>query len=277
MSPTTNSGIGDLSGKVAVLTGAGSGIGLAAASSFTAAGARVIGLDWDERGRADVEQAVGADGWFAQVDVSDRGAVEAAIADVEQRAGRVDVLVNSAGIREVGGALEITDEEWQHVLDVDLTGSFHCCRAVAAGMLERGTGSIVNISSLAGILGFRRRTAYTVAKHGVVGLTRVLAAEFGPAGVRVNAICPGLVVTPLTADYVHDPDIERGHRALVPLGRAATAEEVANAALFLAGDGSSFISGAVLPVDGGFTAVGTYDVSGGSGFETTRAAGDATT
>jgi len=257
--------IGDLSGRVALVTGAGSGIGLSISRCFTAAGARVLALDRDERGRAAFAEAVGVDGTaddWAEADVADRAAVDAAVAELEARAGRIDVLVNSAGIRDVGSALDITSEEWQRVIDVDLTGTFNCCRAVAPGMLERRHGSIVNIASIAGMFGFTRRTAYTVAKHGVLGLTRTLAAQFGPAGVRVNAICPGLVETPLTHAIVTDAQMQESFRVLVPLQRAARAEEIADAALFLAGDGSRFVTGVPLPVDGGFTAMVTYDATG---------------
>jgi NAD(P)-dependent dehydrogenase (short-subunit alcohol dehydrogenase family) len=263
MTDSREHAIGDLSGRVALVTGAGSGIGLSISRCFAATGARVMALDRDERGRAPFAEAVGADGPdYAEVDVADREAVAAAVAELEARAGRIDVLVNSAGIRDVGSALDISAEEWQRVLDVDLTGTFNCCLAVAPGMLERRHGSIVNIASIAGMFGFARRTAYTVAKHGVLGLTRTLAAQFGPSGVRVNAICPGLIETPLTHAIVSDAQTQESFRVLVPLQRAGRPEEIAAAALFLAGDGSRFITGVPLPVDGGFTAMVTYDTTG---------------
>lgn len=258
--------IDDLRGRVAVVTGAGSGIGLGIAGTLAQAGARVVAFEKDAAHRETFLGAVGSEDPddFVAVDVSDDAAVDALTARLTASTGRIDVLVNNAGIREIGDAMEIEQADWQRVLDVDLTGTFNCSRAAGRVMADQGSGSIVNIASIAGLFGFRRRTAYTVAKHGVIGLTRVLAAELGPAGVRVNAICPGMIDTPLTRTYVTDPHVVAGFRTLVPLGRAGTTQEIGDAALFLAGDGSAFITGVALPVDGGFTASATYDPSGDS-------------
>jgi NAD(P)-dependent dehydrogenase (short-subunit alcohol dehydrogenase family) len=256
---------GELRDRVALVTGAGSGIGLAVSTRFAQAGAVVVGLDRDPESRAAFTTAVGQDGapsTFLTADVSDEYSVGAAVAAAEARHGRIDVLVTSAGVRGVGAALQMELAEWHRALDVNLTGTYTCARAVAPGMLQRGRGSVVTIASISGMRGFRNRVAYTASKHGVIGVTRALAAEFGARGVRVNAICPGLIDTPLTSAFTADPSVRQALRGLVPLGRMGRAAEIAEAALFLAGDGSSFITGVALPVDGGFTAAATYDVSG---------------
>lgn len=256
--------IGDLTGRTAIVTGAGSGIGLSVSQRFTAAGAQVVGFDRDGRS-ADVLARSVPGALFVQVDVADRDAVDRAVATALEQVGDIDILVNSAGVRDVGGAVDLPAREWQRVVDVNLTGTYHCCRAAAPGMLARGSGSMVNIASIAGLFGFNLRTAYTVTKHGVVGLTKTLAAQFGPRGVRVNAVCPGLIETPLTAPMVSDPQVRRSFRVVVPLGRAGTPDEIADVTLFLAGAGARSVTGVALPVDGGFSAYATYDITGEPG------------
>lgn len=259
-------GIGDLGGRVAIITGAGSGIGLSISRCLSAAGAHVIGFDLDGQSRSAFKRAASptASTDFVEIDICDRNAVQAAVTKVRNSTDRIDVLVNSAGIRDIGGALDLSPEEWQRVIDVNLSGTFHCCSAVAPTMLHQGRGSIVNIASIAGMFGFKQRTAYTVTKHGVIGLTRTLAAQFGPNGVRVNAICPGLISTPLTSSLVTDPQVQHSFRILVPFGRAGTPDEIADVALFLAGDGARFVTGVALPVDGGYSVLATYDATGQS-------------
>lgn len=258
--------ITDLQGKVAAVTGAASGIGLAIAERYAGLGAVVVGLDQNERRRGDFEAVVAAPGRFVRLDVSDAEAVDRTLRDIADEHGRLDVVVTSAGIRDIGDPLTLPPEEWRRVIDVDLSGTFYCSQAAARVMVDQRAGSIVNIASVAGFLGFRSRAAYTVAKHGVLGVTRVLAAAVGHAGVRVNAICPGMVETPLTEGYVRAPEVLDSFKIVVPAGRAATPGEIADVAAFLAADGSRFVNGVVLPVDGGFSATNTYDLTSGEHF-----------
>ena len=230
-----------LENRVVLVTGAASGIGLEIAERFSREGARVLGFDragevaisGDVRSPADVERAV------------------AAVVDAE---GRLDVLVNSAGVREIGDVYTMATDEWDNVIAVNLSGTFYCCQAAARRMRESGGGAIVNISSVGGLVGLAHRPAYTAAKHGVVGLTKSLARDLGPAGIRVNAICPGLIRTPLTEQYFAEAAFEEGLRTVIPQGRAGTAADVADAAVYLASDQSAYVSGVALTVDGGWLA-----------------------
>ncbi len=230
-----------LENRVVLITGAASGIGLAIAQRFAQEGARVTGFDrsgdvtirGDVRSPADVERAVG---------------------ELVAREGRLDVLVNSAGVREIGDVYTMATEEWDNVIAVNLSGTFYCCQAAARTMRDAGRGAIVNISSVGGLIGLARRPAYTAAKHGVVGLTKSLARDLGPAGIRVNAICPGLIRTPLTEQYFVDDAFEEGLRSVVPQGRAGLPADVADAAVFLASDQSAYVNGIALTVDGGWLA-----------------------
>jgi NAD(P)-dependent dehydrogenase (short-subunit alcohol dehydrogenase family) len=230
-----------LENRVVLVTGAASGIGREIAERFASEGARVTGFDragavaiqGDVRSPADVERAVG---------------------QVVESEGRIDVLVNSAGVREIGDVYTMATDEWDNVIAVNLSGTFYCCQAAARRMRESGGGVIVNISSVGGLIGLARRPAYTAAKHGVIGLTKSLARDLGPAGIRVNAICPGLIRTPLTEQYFAEDAFEEGLRTVVPQGRAGTAADVADAALYLASDQSAYVNGIALTVDGGWLA-----------------------
>jgi NAD(P)-dependent dehydrogenase (short-subunit alcohol dehydrogenase family) len=243
--------VGDrLEGKTALVTGAASGIGAACVTRFAAEGATVAGLDLQP-----APAGSPAAGWWS-VDVVDEAAVAGAVADVTGRLGPIDVLVNAAGVLSIGSADVVTRDEWDRVLGVNLTGTWLVSKHVVVGMCEHGSGSIVNLASVEGLVGFSGQTAYNVSKGGVVLLTRNMAADFGPFGVRVNCLCPGLIETPLTA-ILHDPAFTKIHERFVEwhlLNRSGRPEEVAAAALFLASDDASFVHGAALTVDGGLTA-----------------------
>ncbi|MEJ7569781.1 MAG: SDR family oxidoreductase [Gaiellaceae bacterium] len=230
-----------LENRVVLVTGAASGIGREIAERFAREGARVSGFD-----RAG-EVAI-------QGDVRSPADVERAVDQVVTNEGRIDVLVCSAGVREIGDVYTMTTDEWDNVIAVNLSGTFYCCQAAARRMRETGGGAIVNISSVGGLIGLARRPAYTAAKHGVVGLTKSLARDLGPAGIRVNAICPGLIRTPLTEQYFAEAAFEEGLRTVVPQGRVGLAADVADAALYLASDQSAYVNGVALTVDGGWLA-----------------------
>jgi len=257
-----------LKGRVAVVTGAGSGIGREIARVFAREGARVAGFDLSaEAGTAVAEElaADGADRPFAlEGDVRDAAAVEAAAAAICAEAGRIDVLVNSAGTREIKNVLEITPEEWRAVIDVNLNGLFYWCQAAARRMRDTGGGSIVNLSSVAGLIGLSNRPAYSASKHAIVGLTKSLARDLAPSRIRVNAICPGVIRTPLTEPYWSDERFERELETVVPLGRGGLPDDVAQAALYLASPMSGYVTGVALPVDGGWLAEKSFALPGGS-------------
>jgi NAD(P)-dependent dehydrogenase (short-subunit alcohol dehydrogenase family) len=240
----------DLRGRVAAVTGGAGGIGAACAELLAAAGATVAVLD------RDVPPALPAGVEAIALDVTDEAAVDAAMAEVAERHGRLDVLVASAGIAIRKPATELSLEDWQKVVDVNLTGVFLCARSAARHMIAAGGGSIVTIASVLGVVGggVYPNISYQAAKGGVVNLTRALALEWAEHGIRVNAVAPTYVSTPLTAGLVADAGVLRQIQSRTPLGRLAEPGEVADAVLFLAGRGSAMVTGHVLAVDGGYLA-----------------------
>lgn len=245
---------GRLEGRVALVTGGASGIGAACVRRFADEGAVVIGLDqsvvaeseWADRGAAR----------FLSVDVRDEDAIRAAVSSVVQEQERLDVVVNAAGVESFGTVLDIDREEWERVIGVNLTGTFLVCKHAIPVMVAAGGGSVVNLSSVEGLEAIQNQPAYSASKGGVVLLTRNLAIDFGAAGVRVNCLCPGLVRTPMT-EMLFDPAIAQIRDRFIAqhmLGRAGLPEEIAAAALFLASDDASFVTGHALVVDGGFSA-----------------------
>ncbi len=252
-----------LEGRVALVTGAAGGIGAATAVAMAAEGARVVVADVQD-GWATVDRIAAAGGAALAVlcDVSDPAQVEAAVGAALERFGSLDTLVNDAGIFGGSSLLHETDvETWLQVLAVNLTGPFLCTRAAMPHLLASGRGRIVNVASTYGLVGAPMAPAYCASKGGVVNLTRQLAVDYSPQGVRVNAICPGYVDTDMggyRASLGPEGSAEAGARreaaaAQQPIGRQAQADEVARVAVFLVSDESSFMTGAIVPVDGGCT------------------------
>jgi NAD(P)-dependent dehydrogenase (short-subunit alcohol dehydrogenase family) len=238
----------ELEGRVAVITGGGSGIGAAAARRFAAEGARVAVLDRN----GDAAEAVAAEvgGKAHTLDVRDGDAVNDAIGKIIAAVGRIDVLVNNAGIGDLRPLHTVDDKLWHRLIDVNLTGTFNATRAVVPHMLAGGGGTIVNNASLSGLMPTRNEAAYSAAKAGVIALTKSGALEYGPT-VRVNCVAPGHIRTPLTAVWDQMPDAFEPIAEAIPLGRIGEAEEVAEVILFLASVRSSYVTGQTIVVDGG--------------------------
>ena len=243
-----------LDGRRILVTGASLGIGRAIALAAAASGAAVVLSARRREGLEAVAGEIATAGGSAMIlpfDAADPVAIRAAIA----AAGPLDGLVNNAGSVTREPFLEASEPEMDRVLALNVKGATIVAQAVARGMAEakRG-GSIVNISSVAGLVGARNRSLYAATKHAVMGLTRAMALELAPLGIRVNAVCPGLVNTPLAADLIADPKVAAAARARIPLGRIMEAEDIAGPAIFLLSDASSAVTGIALPVDGGLTA-----------------------
>ena len=248
----------ELQGRVALITGAGSGLGLATARVFAREGARIIINDIRLEAAEAAARSLG-EGHIAIVgDVSDEAAVNAMVAEAIQRCGKIDILVNNAGVPDsFTPTVDQPLAHWQRLIDIHLTGTYLVSKTVAPGMIERGSGVILNLNSIAGVLGLPVRTAYSAAKAGIGMLTRVLGCEWGPHGIRVNAVAPGYMMTPLTEKLIADGKIdEKRIRRRTPMGKMGTAEDIAEAMLFLASDRAKFITAVTLPVDGGYCAFG---------------------
>lgn len=236
-----------LLGKRALVTGGSSGIGLAIAQEFRQQGARVVVGDLS---------APPDDLDFVALDVSDWDSVQQAVKDC----GAIDVLVNCAGIMHVGKLHEVDPEDYDRIQAVNARGTFLCCRAAIEGMLAAGKGNLINIASVASLIAVERRLAYCVSKGAVLALTRAIAIDYAAQGIRANAICPGTVDTPMIRGYVNKyfgEDVEGTMAALharQPVGRMGKVEEIASLAVYLASDESAFLTGAAIPIDGGWTA-----------------------
>lgn len=250
-----------LAGKVALVTGAARGIGLAIAEALAQAGASVSLSDIDANALRATVQRMGelegltADNFHSAVlDVRDSASISAWVSEVKGLWGTVDVLVNNAGVQFNAAAVELTDDDWRRVIDIDLNGAFYCSREAGKVMLEQERGVILNIASIAAQFGMPRRLPYTVSKAGIAALTRGLATEWAASGIRVNAIGPGYVETELVSHAFEQGHIERNAiTAKIPMGRLAHPRSIASTAVFLASDAAEYITGQVLYVDGGYS------------------------
>ncbi|MDW7651822.1 MAG: 3-oxoacyl-ACP reductase FabG [Bacillota bacterium] len=241
-----------LKDKVAIITGGGSGIGKEGAILYCREGARVVVADYsEEAGQKTVAelQEAGFEASFCKVNVADRKQVQAMVDFTVETYGRIDVLVNNAGITQDSLLVKMTDEQWDRVIDINLTGVFNCGRAVAAKMTEQGSGRIINTSSVVGVYGNMGQTNYAATKAGVIGMTKSWAKELGPKGITVNAVAPGYIQTEMTKKVPEK--ILAMMREKTPLRRLGTPLDVARIYLFLASSDADFLNGAVVNVDGG--------------------------
>jgi meso-butanediol dehydrogenase / (S,S)-butanediol dehydrogenase / diacetyl reductase len=247
-----------LAGKGAIVTGGGSGIGRAAAERFACEGAKVVVADYHAANGQETVHAIGSSGGeasFIQLDVTDWAQVQGMVEQTLATYQTVDILLNCAGIFMNGTALDMSEQDWQRVIGINLTGTFWCCKAVLPPMIARGSGSIINMTSSVGAhAAIGNAAAYVASKGGVTLLTRALAIDHAREGVRVNAIAPGPTDTPMIRDGFGSSEEIETFAAQFPFGRLGRPEEIAAAALFLASDEASFVTGAVLAADGGQTA-----------------------
>jgi NAD(P)-dependent dehydrogenase (short-subunit alcohol dehydrogenase family) len=245
-----------VSARVAVVSGGGSGIGLAIATRLAADGATVAVLDRDESSATEAAAKITAAGGTAlglAADVTDRPRVEAAVAEVAATLGAPTILVNNAGLQGFDRFLSITVDQWRRILDVNLTGTFHCCQVVVPHMLEAGWGRIVNISSSSAQGGQQLMTHYVASKAGVIGFTKALALELGPKGITVNTIPPGFIDTPMLRSSEAKGLLGEGvehHAALTPVRRVGRPEDIAAACAYLVSDDASYVTGQVIGVNG---------------------------
>jgi len=253
-----------LEGKVAVVTGAAQGIGKGIAAAFAAHGAAVVIADIDdERGSAATSE-IGSSATYKHCDISLEDDVKALVTHVEAELDHIDILVNNAGYSRVDPRERVTIDRypvdaWRRKVDVDLTGTFYCSRVVSEHMVRRKTGCIINIASIAGVVALRNQVAHDAAKAGIIKMTEAMALELGPKGIRVNAISPGSTLTQATEKLFYGKDAiakERAEQLLsfIPLGRPGRIQDIAGAALYLASDLASYVTGHNLVVDGGWTA-----------------------
>jgi len=262
--------MGRLEGKVVFVTGAASGIGLACARRYAAEGAAVVGFDLDRTDAWGEIEKSAAGARYHTGDVRDAEAQNAAVADTLEAFGQVDVLLTAAGVAGGGPVHLVSEEDWNRVQDINLRGTFLSCKAVLPNMIERRSGCIITVASVEGIEGQEGGSTYNASKGGVILLTKNMALDYGRLGIRVNAICPGFIETPLLQS-VFDIDVMAEVKERVrfqhKLGRLGKPEEIAGVAFFLASDDASFVSGQALAVDGGFTAGKSFGLTALMGLE----------
>jgi len=249
--------MGRLDGKVALITGAGSGMGRVASQRFAGEGARIVLVDANADAGAAAAAELGDQACFVPADVSNAADCEAMVARAVATFGGLHVLYNNAGVfpGDDGGVLDTPESTWNRVIDINLKGVWLGCKAAIPAMVESGGGSIINVASFVALVGAATaQIAYTSSKGGVLSMTREIAVEWARQGIRANALCPGPVDTPLLAELMSDPARKARRIVHIPMGRLARPEEIVEAALFLASDESSYVTGSSLVVDGGITA-----------------------
>jgi len=250
-----------LKNKTAIITGGGAGIGRAIAERFGREGASVVIAEIDAASGNSAERSIrdsGGEALFLQTDVSDEAQVKAMVEKALDRCGRIDVLCNNAAVllfRDEARAHELTNQAWDRTIAVNLRGYWLCSKYVIPVMLRQGSGSIIYVASPTGLFGFTRLTAYSASKGGVVGLMRAMAADYAPDNIRVNAIVPGTIDTPMNAVELSDPEVRKHFADIAPARRLGTPEDLAGIAVYLASEESSYCVGGIFTVDGGLTAV----------------------
>ena len=252
----------DLTGQVALVTGASTGLGVQMAKALASQGANIVCLarrkNLVDENAAAIAEKYGVKAIGIACDITDTEKVEAAVDEILEKMGRIDILINNAGTGAVAPAEDITDEQFQNEMNIDLFGSFRVARAVAKkAMLPAKYGRIINIASMYGLVGNKIAPAspYHAAKGGVVNLTRALAAEWGAKGITVNAICPGYFETPLTKETLESEFFQNYARTMIPMERYGKEGELDTAAIFLSSPASTYVNGVIVPVDGGYTAM----------------------
>lgn len=241
-----------LENKVAIITGGSSGIGLATAKKFIAEGAKVVIADINQETGKKVAEEIGAD--FIKTDVSKSEEVQSLIEKTVEKYGKLDIMVNNAGVAVMGSALDCPDEDFEKVISINLRGVFLGTKYAARKMKDKG-GVILNTASVAGLVGFNGAIGYCASKGGIVQVTKAAALDLAPFKIRVNAIAPAVIKTAMTKGFTENPDYAKTFLAQTPLGRFGEPEEVANLFCFLASDEASYITGSIYPVDGGWTAI----------------------
>ncbi len=246
-----------LQNKIAIVTGAGSGIGRAIAFAFVKEGAKVVVADWSEKGGKEVVEQIhkaGGEAVFVKTDVSKAEDIDKMVKACLNKFGRIDILVNNAGIVKFSAFHEISEEDWDAVLNVNLKGVFLGSKRVILEMLKQGKGKIINIASIAGLVGFDKIGHYCASKGGMIALTREMTLEYASKKINVNCIAPGIIKTAMTKDMLADPATKQFLESSTLYSRLGEPEDIAHAAVYLASDESDFVNGEVLVVDGGWMA-----------------------
>jgi NAD(P)-dependent dehydrogenase (short-subunit alcohol dehydrogenase family) len=247
-----------LEGKTALITGGSKGLGRAIADALAGAGADVClvsrHVDEAEKAAAEIRAATGRRALAIEADVSRSGAVNAMVERAIADLGHVDVLINNAGTNVRNPVIEYTDEDWEKVLQTNLSSAFYCCRALGPHLIQHGWGRVVNLASIMALTSMPGRVAYACSKAGLIGLTKTLALEWAPHGITVNALCPGPFATEMNIPLLQNPEVRDQFTSRIPLGRWGNVEEVGAAALYLCSEPAAFVTGHTLYIDGGWTA-----------------------